>query len=256
MEETEITVKIPLSVKKALESADIDVNVAVSNAINEILQRSSIKEHYTEVILQNKEINAITAEDIPPGNFLYIPDLSLEQYEAIVDETGWEYLDGILIHHSPESNIHNAIFNLINHRAMSTLDPASIILRTSHVALNIYQDKPEPDLMAFSKDDFRRAKRADGSESEIIESAPLLVIEIISKSSSKNDEIKKQKYLSKGIKEYWRIYCHDDPLKVMVCWLKKGIYEETEYTAGEIRSRILPDFAITFEELSNPDISR
>jgi len=84
----------------------------------------------------------------------------------------------------------------------------------------------------------------------------LFVIEIVSKSTSEIDELKKEKYLTKGIKEFWRIYMYKKPMKVSVCSLKKGKYEIIEYTTGEIRSRVLPDFAINFNDLSNPDSSR
>jgi len=214
-------------------------------------------EAYSEVSLpENQPLDQIKSSDIPRGHFVRIPNLSLAQYEKIVDENSWEYLDGILFHHFPEFNLHNSILNLINYRAMSMLVPNLYIIRTSRIALSINQDKPEPDFMVFDRDDFRKKKRADGSESEIIESAPLLLIEIVSESTREIDELKEEKYLTKGVKEFWRIYYFQKPMSILVCSLKRGKYERTEYNAGEIRSRIIPDFAIHFDELKNPDSAR
>jgi Uma2 family endonuclease len=198
----------------------------------------------------------IQCSDIPSGSFGYHPHLTLEEYEAIVDENSWEYLDGFLIHHSPESNTHNAILNFLNYRAMDTLNAAHYIIRTSRIALSIGDEKPEPDVMIFDKDDFRKKKRLDGSESEIIESAPLLVIEIVSKISSEIDKLKEEKYLSKGIREYWQIFSAKSPLEVTVCYQKEGKYESRLYQKGEIRSRVIPDFAITIDEIQYPDLTR
>lgn len=257
MEETDLKIKIPLELKKKLQKYELNIDSIISEALEVIISKYLSMESYSEVSLpENIYSDKINSSDIPDGHYIRIPNLTLEQFEKIVDQSSWEYLDGILFHHSPESNLHNSILNLINYRAMSILDPNLFIIRTSRVAISINQDKPEPDFMVFDRDDFRRKRRLDGSESEIIESAPLLVIEIVSKSTFEIDELKEGKYLTKGIKEFWRIYFLNNPISVSVCSLKRGKYEKIEYTTGEIRSRVLPDFAINFEELMNPDSAR
>lgn len=235
----------------------MDLNEVISEALDIVMDKYLEFKSYSEISLpKTATADDIESTDIPPGHYIRLPDLALEQYEKIVDDTSWEYLDGILFHHSPESHQHDAILNLLIYRAMSNLDPNSYIIRTSRVAVSIDQDKPEPDFMVFNKKEFRKMKRKDGSESEITESAPLLVIEIVSKSTQKIDELKKKKYLHKGIKEFWRIIPHEEPMRVIVCSLKEGKYESLEYLTGEIRSRVLPDFAITFSDLQNPDSAR
>ena len=257
MEETDLTIKIPLELKKKLQKYEKNLDSIISEAIEVVISKFLLFESYSELILpEKKNPDTIEAVDIPIGHFIRIPNLSLKQFEKIVDNSSWEYLNGILFHHSPESNHHNSILNFINYRATSILDSNLFIIRTSRVAISINQDKPEPDFMVFDKDDFRKKKRADGSESEIIESAPLLVIEIVSKGTIEIDELKEEKYFTKGIKEFWRIYYFKRPMKVSVCSLKSGKYEKIEYITGEVRSRIIPDFAINFDELLNPDSSR
>jgi Uma2 family endonuclease len=173
-----------------------------------------------------------------------------------VDESSWEYLDSILIHRSPESNQHNVILNLFTQRIKNNLDPHQFIIRTSRVALSIGNDKPEPDLMIFERDTFRKKKRKDQSESEIIDATPLLIIEIVSKSSDDLDHVKVKKYCSIGVKEIWRIFLNKTPIQIIISILKEGDYKEITYTQGEVRSQTLPTFAIRFEELKDPDSSK
>ncbi len=179
-----------------------------------------------------------------------------DEFERVAGDDHWEYLEGVLTHHSPESNFHNTLLNLLNFKAKSALDPLLFVIRTSQVALNAGKNHIEPDLMIFDRDDFRKQKRKDGTESEIIDSAPLLVVELVSSSSRDEDDSKAEIYLSKGVKEYWRIFFQDNPITVLACMLKRGSYDCLTYTEGEVRSRVLPQFAVHFKELSDPDSFR
>jgi hypothetical protein len=75
MEEAEITIKIPLDLKKRLERSDIDVNQAVSNVIQKIIEDNSILDDISEIHLERKDLNTIRASDIPPGSFIRVPGL-------------------------------------------------------------------------------------------------------------------------------------------------------------------------------------
>nr|MDO8117892.1 Uma2 family endonuclease [Candidatus Sigynarchaeota archaeon] len=251
----ELRVKIPKRLKERLESGQIDIDSVVQDALEKTANESDVRNALTEAN-QPPECRRIEASDIPPGSYMKLPGLSIEEYERMTDESSWEYIEGMLIHHSPESNLHNAILNFLIYRAKKALDPHRYIVRASRIALSIASDKPEPDFMVFDKDDFRKVKRKDGSDSEIIDSAPILVIEIVSDSSKAIDEIKRQKYLSKGIKEFWQVAMHASPIIVKVHDLKLGAYEIKDYDKGEVRSRHLPDFSVNVEDLSNPDGTR
>ena len=186
---------------------------------------------------------------------MQIPELPLEEYERIVNEESWEYLEEYLIHRSPESNYHNAVLLFLTRRAGSVLDPHQFIVRTSRIALAIGNDKPEPDFMIFDRDLFYTKLRKDETASEIVDSAPLMIIELVSESSQDIDLAKGEKYRSKGVKEYWQIFLNQSSLSVMVWELKQGQYESSKYQEGEIRSRTIPNFAILFTELENPDFA-
>jgi Uma2 family endonuclease len=248
----ELRVKIPKRLKERLESGHIDIDRVVQYALVKSVNESEMKNNLVEV-KQRLDRTTVETIDIPPGHFMTIHDLSLEEYERVVDESSWEYIDGILIHHSPESNMHNAILNFLIYRAKVSLDPRKFIVRASRVAISIGEDKPEPDLMVFDRDDFRKTRRKDGTESEIVASTPLLVIEVVSPSSMSADDGKQEKYLFKGVREYWQIMIHTNPTIVKVHDLKMGAYEVKDYEKGEIRSRHLPDFSINIEELTDPD---
>jgi Uma2 family endonuclease len=254
--ETELIVKVPSKVHTLLKKKRVDIEKIINNALREAIDTSPNLSTYQEIDPNLFDIKELHAADIPPGSFIVLPGLKMEMYEKIVDETSWEYLSGVLIHHSHESNYHNAIVGFLWTRARNTLDSHQFIIRGSQIALSIGDDKPEPDLMIFDRDLFQRKRRMDNSESEIIESAPLIVIEVISKSSFEVDQQKKDKYLIKGIKEYWQIFFEDEITIVKVWEIKQGKYELTEYKEGEIRSRILPFFACTIDELMDPDKSK
>ena len=174
----------------------------------------------------------------------------------VTDEDAWEYLDGILAHHSPESDIHNTILTLLTYKARGALDPASYIIRISKMALSIGKHKPEPDFMIFNRNSFRRSVRQDGTESEIIDSPPMLVIEIVSASSQNADEQKAEKYWAKGIQEYWRIYCYDQPVLVIVGYMGTVGYDFQNYSDGEIWSNVVPEFGVRLADLIDPDSIR
>lgn len=252
--DVELTVKVPRDLKERAEERHIRIEGVVREALRAAIAERAIQDAFEEVPFpEGKNITDIVRSDIPPGHFMRIPDLDLENYERIVDEDSWEYLAGTLFHNSPESNYHNAILNFLNYKLESVLDPRAFLLRTSRVALSIDGGKPEPDLMVFDRDQFRRKKRKDGTVSEVVESAPVLIIEIVSKSSTERDSYKETLYWEKGVRESWRIFIHEEPVSVTVCELREGVYQAAEYIQGEVRSRVLPQFAINFNELADPD---
>ncbi|MDJ0636077.1 MAG: Uma2 family endonuclease [Xenococcaceae cyanobacterium MO_188.B29] len=69
-------------------------------------------------------------------------------------------------------------------------------------------------------------------ESGVLETSPLLVIEVVSPDSIKRDyRYKRSEYAALGINEYWII----DPLeqKVTILVWEEGLYEETVFSAAE-----------------------
>lgn len=248
--ETELQVRIPGELKKKLVDSGIDVESVVKNALERALADEADRRAYIEVKMpEGKQVDDMSASDIPQGSFLRVPNLSSEQFERIVGEDCWEYIDGKLIHHSPESLVHNTVLNHVIHVLKGVLPEDRYLLFSSRVALSVGGDKPEPDLMIFKRKGFRRLTRKDGTPSDIIESVPLLVMELVSSSSMESDERKKHTYYTKGVTEYWLVHVHGDPMKVIVCELRDNNYDCKEYVEGEVRSRIIPEFALEMKEL-------
>jgi Uma2 family endonuclease len=78
---------------------------------------------------------------------------------------------------------------------------------------------------------------------------PNLVVEILSPSTAHKDRIeKKNVYERNGVDEYWIV----DPARKQVTVFrlgKRGYGAGTTVTAGAIRSRVLPEFALSAQEL-------
>jgi len=80
--------------------------------------------------------------------------------------------------------------------------------------------------------------------SAVFESAPLLIVEVVSPDSIKRDyRHKRSEYAAVGVLEYWIV----DPLelKITVLLLEEGFYEEAVFTADQkIVSQTFPELAI------------
>ena len=114
-------------------------------------------------------------------------------------------------------------------------------------------DYVEPDVMVFCYENEREDK----------EEVPLIVIEVLSKSSRKKDlGIKMEKYAWLGIREYWVIDQYSSILDVYVldngrykltitCGIDNSLEEETEIKdlVPEFVSAIFPDLIIKAEEV-------
>ncbi|AFY42876.1 Uma2 family endonuclease [Nostoc sp. PCC 7107] len=85
--------------------------------------------------------------------------------------------------------------------------------------------------------------------SAVFESAPLLIIEVVSPDSIKRDyRHKRSEYAAVGVAEYWIV----DPLelKITVLLLEEGFYEETVFTADQkIVSQTFPEVAIAPDQV-------
>jgi Uma2 family endonuclease len=85
--------------------------------------------------------------------------------------------------------------------------------------------------------------------SAVFESAPLLIVEVVSPDSIKRDyRYKRSEYAAVEVPEYWIV----DSLKasISVLWLEEGFYEETVFTGDQkIISRTFPELAIAVKQV-------
>ncbi len=87
------------------------------------------------------------------------------------------------------------------------------------------------------------------NESAVFETAPLLVVEVVSPESISRDyRRKRSEYAALGVPEYWIV----DPLKnqVSVLLLLEGFYEESVFTGNQqIVSQTFPELSLTVEQV-------
>jgi Uma2 family endonuclease len=87
------------------------------------------------------------------------------------------------------------------------------------------------------------------NESAVFQTAPLLIVEVVSPDSLKRDyRYKRSEYAALEVPEYWIV----DPLtnKISVLFLEEGLYEETVFNNNQqILSRTFPEIIITVEQV-------
>ena len=108
-------------------------------------------------------------------------------------------------------------------------------------------DTVEPDLSFVSTDRF--ATRPPATLDQFLRVVPNLVVEILSPSTSRRDQTEKKRiYERNGVDEYWVI----DPRRkaVTVFHLSQEGYDSGRtFTAGTVRSRVLPKLRIATHKL-------
>ncbi|MEH2062325.1 MAG: Uma2 family endonuclease [Nostoc sp.] len=86
-------------------------------------------------------------------------------------------------------------------------------------------------------------------ESAVCQSAPMLVVEVVSPDSVKRDyRYKRSEYAALEIPEYWIV----DPIesKITILLLSEGLYEEKEFSGSQlIVSATFPEIALTVEQV-------
>ncbi len=86
-------------------------------------------------------------------------------------------------------------------------------------------------------------------ESAVCQSAPILVVEVVSPDSVKRDyRYKRSEYAALEIPEYWIV----DPIKskITILLLSEGLYEEKEFSGSQkIISATFPEMVLTVEKV-------
>lgn len=165
----------------------------------------------------------------------------LQFYNDIDDDVKAEFINGEVIIHSPVKIEHNdastRLFNLLfNHIAKNKLGYVGI----EKVMIECTRNSYEPDICFFQNEKSQHFKKGQS----IFPPADL-VVEILSKSTAKNDRgIKFQDYAENNIREYWMI----DPVKETVEQYRldeTGSYELIlKSSEGQIKCEVVEGFEI------------
>lgn len=175
--------------------------------------------------------------------------LTFEEYLTYDDGTDnrYELVNGELVLMPPPTGQHADIVDLLEDifkakiRRLNldwAVRPGTIGVRTMELKTRF------PDLSIITAEQ-RQAIRLKAA---VLESPPLLVVEVVSPESVKRDyRYKRSEYAVLEIPEYWIV----DPLeaKVTVLVLVEGLYEETEFREQQIISHTFPELTLTVDQV-------
>ncbi len=172
--------------------------------------------------------------------------ITLEQYEALPENTRAEVFDGIIYDMSSPSQIHqtlsmelsNTIYNYMKSKKGSCqVFSAPFDVKLSDKPLTIVQ----PDIMVICDRDKLDGKRCNG--------APDYIIEIVSPGNPADDYIRKLYYYKNaGVREYWIV----DPRRktVTVNYFEGSILNIQYSFDSTIKVNIYDDLYINFSDIS------
>ena len=173
--------------------------------------------------------------------------ITLEQYEALPEETRVEVFDGVVYDMASPSQIHQAISmqlsTVINNYILRKKEPCSIFSAPFDVKLS---DKPltivQPDIMVICDKDKLDGNRCNG--------APDFIIEIVSPGNPADDYIRKLYYYKNyGVREYWIV---DPKRKIITINYFEGNIVSVQYPFDSIiKVNIYEDLYINFSEIAD-----
>ncbi len=173
-------------------------------------------------------------------------------YNLITENDKAEFIQGIVILHSPVKRVHNTVAILLNqllntHVMLYQLGEVGYDKLMIHLTRNSY----EPDICFWHYE-----KSQYFTDEQMLFPAPDFIVEVLSKSTEKTDRgIKMQDYAAHGVSEYWLIH----PIKRVIekyILSNEKYWLEKKYTIEDtIKSAVLQDFHIeviaVFDRIEN-----
>ena len=181
--------------------------------------------------------------DFEPPYLLIKPGIPEEEFYALGEDSGWEYLDGRLVM-SPASNRHEDLFRFLLILWGVFLDVrGGGVVRGSRYPMRLDEKwSPEPDLFVV------REERRHLLKPQRLEGPADLVIEIASEGDPKFELREKlPRYEQAEIPEIWLLNRFERSVLVKV--KTPGGYEARTLSSGRLESRVIPGFWIQVEWL-------
>ncbi len=173
-------------------------------------------------------------------------------YEIVEEDKKMEFINGEIIFHSPVKIEHNSATKLLC-KLIDTFVIENKIggyVGIEKIMISLTRNDYEPDICFFGKE-----KAKDFKRGQMQFPAPDFVVEVLSKSTAKNDrETKFQDYAAHGVEEYWIVDAEKEIIEQY--FLQSEEYELLlKSNSGEIVSVVLPEFKIpiraVFDENEN-----
>jgi Uma2 family endonuclease len=178
-----------------------------------------------------------------------VQPLTFEEYLAYDDGTDCrsELVDGVLVQMNPPTIEHFLITKFVEQILDAEISRLSLPWLTfRETGVRTGQNKSRlTDLCVVTKE---QAKELLG-QSAVFQTAPLLIVEVVSQDSIKRDyRYKRTEYAAIAVPEYWIV----DPItaKVTLLLWEEGLYEETLYVGDHrILSPSFPDLTLTVDQI-------
>ncbi|VEP18159.1 conserved hypothetical protein [Hyella patelloides LEGE 07179] len=177
--------------------------------------------------------------------------LTFEEYLNYDDGTDnrYEFVDGELLLMNPPMGRHALIIRLISKVFEAEIERLTLNwLALSDIGVRTTFNRSRiPDLSVVTREQIEPYIDV----SAVLETPPVLVVEVVSPESVNRDyRYKRSEYAAAEIPEYWII--DPEEKKVTVLELVEGFYEEQVYNNNEqIVSPTFPELALTVEQLWN-----
>jgi len=178
---------------------------------------------------------------------------SFEEYLTYQDDTDLKYelVNGELIPIPLASGIHALILTFLLKKLITEIDILGLkwLVMPGNIGIRTAKNKARiPDLVILTETQKEELKNLN---SAVLESAPLLAVEIVSPGNPEDDyRYKRSEYAVREIPEYGII----DPnvKKISVLILVNGFYEVTELRGDEyLTSQLFPELNITVNQILN-----
>jgi Uma2 family endonuclease len=169
-----------------------------------------------------------------------VPLLTADELDHFPDDGKRREVIGGELHVSPApARIHQALVKRVLGLLVRAIDesgageafPGAVDVRFSP------DEQVQPDLIAL------RSERLDLYQGHIMHGAPDIVVEILSPSTARYDQVEKKRlYENGGVPEYWIV---DPKLQTLTIFrLTDGGYVENEPESGLLRSTAVSDFSV------------
>lgn len=170
-------------------------------------------------------------------------------------DTHYELVDGKLLEMPPSIRLHRRIAKFLEacfEREIARLRQEREVGRGEVGVCTKKQNGKDtvrqPDVVVFN-----RELASDLNEVDVLKTAPLLAIEIVSKgpNNRKRDyELKRQEYQSLGIPEYWIVDPEKQKVTILVLDEVAKFYEQQEYRgSAQISSFTFPELILTVDQV-------
>jgi len=180
------------------------------------------------------------------------PKLSFEEYLSYDDGTDihYEFVDGELVAMPPAIRLHRKIAKFLEQcfeREIERLQQnrevgrGDVGVRTKRRGRTVVR---LPDVVVFERETAQDLKEVD-----ILESAPVVAVEIVStgsKNRKRDYELKRQEYSEIGILEYWIVDPEKQKVTILTLDTTAMFYEQQEYKGKDvIASSVYTDLKLT-----------